>query len=80
MGHRCNRLDTDMLALPVHLKAAGGSGMTNPCLEAKLEQSCSVKVTTPLVPQVVAWSNQMPDDSLVEPLRQEVRSERAKAL
>ena len=53
--------------------------MTNPCLEANFEQS-SVKVTTPLVPQIVAQSHQMPDDSFAKPLQQAVRSERAKAL
>ena len=40
----------------------------------------SVKVTTPLVQQIVAHPHQMPDDSLVKPLQQAVRSERAKAL
>ena len=75
--HICSRLDRDILALPVRL---GGLGMTNPCLEAHLEQSSSVKVTTPLVRQIVAQSHQMPDDSLVKPLQQAVRSERAKAL
>ena len=36
--HICSRLDWDILALPVRL---GGLGMTNPCLEAHLEQSSS---------------------------------------
>ena len=75
--HRSSQLDKDILALPVCL---GGLGMTNPCLEANFEQSSSVKVTTPLVQQIVAQSHQMPDDSLVKPLQQAVRSERAKAL
>ena len=75
--HRCTRLDRDILALPVRL---GGLGMTNPCLDANLEQSSSVKVTIPLVQQIVAQSHQMPDDSLVKPLQQAMRSERATAL
>ena len=75
--HRSSQLDRDILALPVRL---GGLGMTNPCLEANFEQSSSVKVTTPLVQQIVAQSHQLPDDSLVKPLQQAVRSERAKAL
>ena len=54
--------------------------MTNPCLDANLEQSSSVKVTIPLVQQIVAQSHQMPDDSLVKPLQQAMRSERATAL
>ena len=75
--HRSSQLDRDILALPVRL---GGLGITNPCLEANFKQSSSVKVTTPLVQQIVAQSHQMPDDSLVKPLQQAVRSERAKAL
>ena len=75
--HRCTRLDRDILALPVRL---GGLGMTNPCLDANLEQSSRVKVTIPLVQQIVAQSHQMPDDSLVKPLQQANRSERAAAL
>ena len=53
--------------------------MTNPCLDANLEQSF-VKVTIPLVQQIVAQSHQMPDDSLVKPLQQAMRSERATVL
>ena len=75
--HRCTRLDRDILALPVRL---GGLGMTNPCLDANLEQSSSVKVTIPLVQQIVAQSHLMPDDSLVKSLQQAMRSERATVL
>ena len=77
IGALATRLDRDILALPVRL---GGLGMTNPCLDANLEQSSSVKVTIPLVQQIVAQSHQMPDDSLVKPLQQAMRSERATAL
>ena len=75
--HRSSQLHRDILALPVCL---GGLGMTNPCLEANFEQSSSVKVTNLVVQQIVAQSHQMPDDSLVKPLQQAVRNERAKAL
>ena len=75
--HRCTRLDRDILALPVCL---GGLGMTNPCLDANIEQSSSVKVIIPLVQQLVPRSHQMPDDSLVKPLQQAMRSERATVL
>ena len=71
--HRCSQLDGDTLALPVHLR---GLSMANPCLESNFEQSSSAKVTTPLVPQIVAHSHQMPGDSLVKPLQEAVRSER----
>ena len=62
----------DILALPVLL---GRLGITNPCLEANFEQSSSLKVTTPLVQQIVAQSHQIPDDSLVKPLQQAVMEE-----
>ena len=75
--HRCTALDRDILALPVRL---GGLGMINPCLDANLEQSSSVKVTIPPVQQILAQSHQMPDDSLVKPLQQAMRSERATVL
>ena len=51
--------------------------MTSPCLEANFEQSSSVKVTAPLVRQIVTQSHQLPDDFLVKPLQQAVRNERA---
>ena len=54
--------------------------MINPCLEANFEQPSSVKVTTPLVRQIMAQSHEMPDDSLVKPQEQAVRSGRAKGL
>ena len=67
--HRCSWQDRDILALPVR-----------PRLEANFEQSSSLEVTTPLVQRIVAQSHQMPDDFLVKPLQQAVRSERVKAL
>ncbi|EDO31881.1 predicted protein [Nematostella vectensis] len=72
--HRCNPLERDVLALPVRL---GGLSMTNPCLEADIELSSSVKDTAPLVQQIVVQSHQLPDDSVVKPLQQAVKSERA---
>lgn len=75
--HRCSRLERDVLALPVRL---GGLGMTNPCLEADIEISSSVKATTPFVQQIITQSHQLPDDSFVKPLQQGVKSERAESL
>ena len=54
--------------------------MTNPCLKADIEQSSSVKVIASLVLQIVTQADHFPDDSLVKPLQQTVRSERAKVL
>lgn len=75
--HRCSRLERDVLALPVRL---GGLGMTNPCLEADIELSSSVKATTPFVQQIITQSHKLPDDSFVKPLQQAVKRERVEAL
>ena len=48
---KCNQLDRTILALPARL---GGLGFGNPCLEASREYASSVKVTTPLVEQIVS--------------------------
>ena len=72
---KCNQLDRNILALPVRL---GGLGLGNPSLEAKREYASSVKVTKPLVEQIVSQSHQLPEDSLTKLAQQEVRSERLK--
>ena len=74
---KCNQLDRNILALPVRL---GGLGLGNPSLEARREYASSVKVTKPLVEQIVSQSHQLPEDSLTKPAQQEVRSERSKEL
>ena len=58
----------------------GGLGLGNPSLEARREYASSVKVTKPLVEQIVSQSHQLPEDSLTKPAQQEVRSERPKEL
>ena len=74
---RCSLLERDVRALPVRL---GGLGITNPCREADIELSFSVKATAPLVQQIVAQSHQLPEDSLVKPLQQAVKSERGQKI
>ena len=74
---KCNQLDRNILALPVRL---GGLGLGNPSLEARREYASSVKVTKPLVEQIVSQSHQLPEDSLKKLAQQEVRSERLKEL
>ena len=58
--------------------AKGGLGLGNPFLEARREYASSVKVTKPLVEQIVSQSHQLPEDSLTKLAQQEVRSERLK--
>ena len=74
---KCNQLDRNILALPVRL---GGLGLGNPSLEARREYASSVKVTKPLVEQIVSQSHQLPEDSLKKLAQQEVRGERLKEL
>ena len=58
----------------------GGLGLGNPSLEARREYALSVKVTKPLVEQIVSQSHQLPEDSLTKLAQQEVRSEKSKEL
>ena len=44
------------------------------------EYALSVKVTEPLVEQIVSQSHRLPEDSLTKLAQQEVRSERLKEL
>ena len=55
-------------------------GPVNPSLEARREYPSPVKVTKPLVEQIVSQSHQLPEDSLTKLAQQEVRSERLKEL
>ena len=48
---KCNQLDRNILALPVRL---GGLGLGNSSLEARREYASPVKVTKPLVEQIVS--------------------------
>ena len=72
-----NQLDRNILALPVRL---GGLGLGKPSFEARREYASSVKVTKPLVEQIVSQSHQLPEDSLTKLAQQQVRSERSKEL
>ena len=74
---KSNQLDRNFLALPVRL---GGLGLGNLSLEARRECASSVKVTKPLVEQIVSQSHQLPKDSLTKLAQQEVRSERLNEL
>ena len=60
---KCNQLDRNILALPIRF---GGLGLRNPSLEARREYASSVKVTKPLVEQIVSQSHQLPEDSLTK--------------
>ena len=75
--HDCTPLEREILALPVR---KGGPGVTNPCQEAELEYAASTKVTAPLVEQIQAQTQELPDDSRIQKLKQMVRKEKNDAL
>ena len=68
---QCDQLDRDILALPVRL---GGLGLANPSSDANLEYTSSVKVTAPLVEQIMSQVHQLPDDSLIRLAQSELKT------
>ena len=74
---QCGQLERDILALPVRL---GGLGKADPSSDANVDYTSPVKVTAPLVEQIVSQVHQLPDDSLIRSAQREVRAERAKTL
>ena len=58
----------------------GGLGVANPSGDANLDYTSSVKVTAPLVEQIVAQVHQLHEDFLIRSVQQEVKAERAKNL
>ena len=56
----------------------GGLGIANPFSDANLDYTSSVKVTAPLVEQIVVQVHQLPEDSLIRSAQQDVGAERAK--
>jgi len=73
----CGQLDRDILALPVRL---GGLGVANPSSDANLDYTSSVKVTAPLIEQIVAQVHQLPEDSLIRSVQQEAESRTSQQL
>ena len=65
---QCGHLDRDILALPVCL---GGLGVANSSSDADLDYTSSVKVTAPLVEQIVSQVHQLPEDSLIRSAQQD---------
>ena len=54
--------------------------MANPCHEAAREHASSIKVTSPLVEEIMNQSHQLPKDSLVNSLHNAAQSQKAKEL
>ena len=60
------------MALPVRL---GGLGLTNPCKSAASEYSSSVRVSAPLVKEIIKQSHETPGEANVREIKNSVRKE-----
>ena len=58
----------------------GGLGFTNPREQAESEYAVSVKMTVPLVTQIVLQAHEPPDDTVVRTLHQSLHKEKDEAL
>ena len=72
-GHTCTREERDLLALPVRM---GGLGLINPSQVATFEYEASVKVTKPLVQQIVSQYQTLPDLAETRTLQHSARKEK----
>ena len=72
-GHTCTREERDLLALPVQM---GGLGLINPSQVATFEYEASVKVTKPLVQQIVSQHQTLPDLAETKTLQHSARKEK----
>ena len=55
-SHSCNKIERDLLALPVRL---GGLGMINPVENARWEHENSMKITSKLVECIITQDESM---------------------
>ena len=58
-GHTCTVVECDLLALPVRM---GGLGITKLCHIVASEYEASIAITEPLVIQIAAQTQELPDD------------------
>ena len=70
--HRVTNLESDLLGLLVHL---GGHGFTDPVVTSSSEYEASIKVTNPLVRQIVEQEDQPPDASEIQTLQLSTRKQ-----
>ena len=77
LEHNCSPIEREILALPVR---KGGIGVANPCNEAQLEYQASRKITAPLVKRIELQMHEIPDDSEIQVLKQDVRKEKSGVL
>ena len=71
--HTVTKVEPDLLGLSVR---AGGLGFTDPVVTSSSEYEASVKVTNPLVRQIVDQEHQPPDASEIRTLRLSARKQK----
>ena len=62
IGHTCTPAERCLLALPVRM---GGLGITNPCHIAASEYEASIAITERPFEQIVAHTQELPDDRAI---------------
>ena len=77
IGHSCTQSERHLLALLVQM---GGLGFTNPRQTAASEYAASVKITAPLVQQIVSQAHEPSDDDAIRALQQNALKEKHERL
>ncbi|XP_073253376.1 uncharacterized protein [Porites lutea] len=75
--HVTTQEERDLLELPVRL---GGLGLVNPARTASQEYEASVKITCPLVRQIVKQAHEPPDETEIKTLQASARREKDELL
>ncbi|CAH3174619.1 unnamed protein product [Porites lobata] len=75
--HVTTQEERDLLELPVRL---GGLGLVNPARTASQEYEASVKITGPLVRQIVKQAHEPPDETEIKTLQANARREKDELL
>ena len=75
--HVTTQEERDLLGLPVRL---GGLGLVNPTRIASQEYEASVKITGPLVRQIVEQAHKPPDEMEIKTLQTSARREKDERL
>ena len=71
--HTVTKVERDLLGLPVRM---GGLGFTDPVVTSSSEYEASIKVTNPLVRQIVEQEDQPPDASEIQTLQLSTRKQK----
>jgi len=75
--HATTHEERDLLELPVRL---GGLGLVNPARTASQEYEASVKITSPLVRQIIKQAHEPPEETEIKTLQASARREKDESL